>query len=161
MEINAQSNAKQRWLFKSEPTAYSIEDLRRDKKTAWDGVRNYQVRNWMRDQMVAGQRFIFYHSSCAIPAAVGVGEITDKAKPDLLQFDSKSKYYDSTSPVDNPRWLMVPVKFVKLATEPYPLSAMRAEPKLEGFRLLQRASRLSVVPVSAVHWQVLIKAMKL
>ena len=155
------ANAPCHWLFKSEPNDYSIEDLAKDGVTVWDGIRNWQVRNFFRDQTQPGQQFIFYHSSCKQPAAVGIGEITGPAEPDQLQFCSKSKYHDPASSRENPRWLAVPVKFVARARCHYPLAEMRANRQLASCRLLARGNRLSVVPLSAVHWRVITKAMKL
>ncbi len=153
--------AGKRWLFKSEPGDYSIADLERDGTTLWDGIRNYQVRNCMRDEMKPGQQFIFYHSSCKVPAAVGIGVIDGPAVPDPLQFKKSSKYYDPGSDPADPRWLAVPVRFVSRAGREYSLAAMHEEAKLEGFRLLQRGMRLSILPVAPAHWRTLTKAMQI
>ena len=150
-----------RWLFKSEPGDYSIADFAREQHTLWDGIRNWQVRNFMRDLMQPGQRFVFYHSSCKSPAAVGIGQINGPATPDQLQFDRRSKYYDPASRPDQPRWLAVPVKFVAQASCEYPLTQMRANRKLADCRLLARGNRLSVIELNRTHWQEITKAMKL
>ena len=149
------------WLFKSEPGDYSIDDFARDRTTVWDGVRSWQVRNCMRDQMQAGQRFIFYHSSCAAPAAVGIGEIAGPAAADALQFCKKSKYYDPASRPEDPRWLAVPVKFVARAGSEYPLAQMRGNRRLADCRLLARGNRLSVLPLAPSHWREITRAMQL
>lgn len=140
------------WLFKSEPSAYSIDDLKRDRTELWDGVRNYQVRNMMRDQMRIGDKFFFYHSSCAAPAVVGLGRISGAAIPDPTQFDSKERYFDPKSSPSDPRWLCVEVTFVAKAKTPCTLARMRAEPALAGMALLARGSRLSILPVLPAHW---------
>jgi predicted RNA-binding protein with PUA-like domain len=101
------------WLMKSEPEAYSIDRLAKDKTAPWTGVRNYQARNFMRDQMAIGDKVLFYHSSCDEPGIVGIAEVCKRAYPDETQFDKKSHYYDAKSTRDNPRWLHVDVKFVK------------------------------------------------
>ena len=151
-------NAKnqQRWLFKSEPTAYSIDDLDRDGSTFWDGVRNYQVRNMMRDLMKVGQQLLFYHSSCAAPGVVGTAAITSVARPDPTQFDPAELHFDAAAKPAAPRWLGVDICFASKAAKPYTLKQMRAEPKLAGLRILARGCRLSIVPLSAAHWRLII-----
>ena len=149
------------WLFKSEPGDYSIDDFARAGHTVWDGIRSWQVRNLLRDQVQPGQQFIFYHSSCKQPAAVGIGEVTGPAAPDALQFNRRSRYYDPASRPDDPRWLAVPVKFVARARHEYPLASMRGNRGLADCRLLARGNRLSVVPLAAGHWREITRAMKL
>ena len=141
------------WLFKSEPAAYSINDFAAAGRDLWDGIRNYQARNLMRDAMQVGDEFFFYHSSCATPAIVGVGSITGPARPDPTQFDKHERYYDPKSELHNPRWLCVEVGFVSKAKQPYELRQMRVEPKLEKLALLRRGSRLSLQPVEPQHWR--------
>ena len=140
------------WLIKSEPDAYSIDDLMRDGRTAWDGIRNYQARNMMRDDMRVGDEILFYHSSCAEPAVVGVARVAGKPYPDPTQFDRKSKYYDPKSNKDEPRWVLVDVEFVRKLDRPIPLAALKDRPDLDGMNLLKRGNRLSIMPVSAAHW---------
>jgi len=144
------------WLMKSEPDAYSIDDLERDGTEPWDGIRNYQARNMIRDDMKMGDGVIFYHSSCKVPAAVGVAKIASAAYPDPTQFDPRSKYYDEKSPEENPRWLLVDVAFVRKLTRPIPLSELKGHPGLADFRLNQRGNRLSIFPVSKKHWDLVL-----
>ena len=140
------------WLMKSEPDAYSIDDLARDKTTAWNGVRNYQARNFMRDQMSLGDPVFFYHSNCDQPGIVGIAEVANKAYPDASQFDSKSKYYDPQASRDDPRWLNVDIRFVK-KVHPVSLAQLRAHKPLAGMRVLQRGNRLSITPVDPAEWK--------
>lgn len=144
------------WLLKSEPSSYSIEDMARDRVTAWGGVRNYQARNFMRDQMRVGDRAFFYHSNCEDPGIVGIVEVAAPAHPDETQFDRKSKYYDAASRRDAPRWLNVDVKFVK-KTRLIPLEELRAHKRLAGMRILQRGNRLSITPVDPAEWNYIMK----
>ncbi|MEM7503248.1 MAG: EVE domain-containing protein [Pseudomonadota bacterium] len=145
------------WLMKSEPDAYSIDDLKRDKVEPWDGIRNYQVRNMFRDKMRVGDSAFFYHSSCKVPAVVGIMTIASTAYPDPTQFDPESKYYDPKSDPDDPRWLLVDVKYKRKLKRPIPLSKLKEAPGLTGFRLLQRGNRLSVFPVEKRHWDAVLK----
>jgi predicted RNA-binding protein with PUA-like domain len=142
--------------MKSEPDAYSIDDLERDGTEPWDGIRNYQARNMIRDDMKMGDGVIFYHSSCKVPAAVGVAKIASAAYPDPTQFDPRSKYYDEKSPEENPRWLLVDVAFERKLTRPIPLSELKGHPGLTDFRLNQRGNRLSIFPVSKKHWDLVL-----
>lgn len=144
---------KNHWLMKSEPDAFSIDDLKRKKREAWDGVRNYQARNYMRDGMRVGDRVFFYHSNCAEPGIVGIAEVATDAYPDPSQFDPKSKYFDAGSSRDNPRWMLVDVKFVKKLKRTITLKELQADPALDGMVLLRKGSRLSVQPVEAAHWE--------
>ncbi|MGH8616154.1 MAG: EVE domain-containing protein [Burkholderiales bacterium] len=139
------------WLMKSEPDAYSIDDLQRDKTTAWVGVRNYQARNFMRDQMQIGDGVLYYHSSCEEPGIVGIAAVSRKAYPDETQFDRKSPYYDKAATRDNPRWLHVDVKFVR-KTPLVSLDELRKHPALKNMRTLQRGNRLSITPVDPAEW---------
>ncbi|MFK7861448.1 MAG: EVE domain-containing protein [Granulosicoccus sp.] len=145
------------WLFKSEPDAFSIDDLKamKGRRDHWDGIRNYQARNLMRDQMRKGDLGFFYHSSCKVPGIVGVVEIVKEAYPDHTAWDPESKYYDVKSTPDNPRWLMVDVKFVRQYPEVISLQKLRTIPELEDMALLQKGSRLSIQPVSPKHWKLI------
>ena len=140
------------WLMKSEPSVYSIDDLARDRRTPWNGVRNYQARNFMRDEMQQGDRVLFYHSNCEEPGIVGIAEVCSKAYPDASQFDRKSKYFDAGSKPDDPRWLNVDIKFVK-KTGVLSLDDMRRHKTLADMRVLQRGNRLSITPVDAKEWK--------
>ncbi|MBD8872768.1 EVE domain-containing protein [Rhodanobacter sp. DHB23] len=144
---------KNHWLMKSEPDAFSIDDLKRKKHEAWDGVRNYQARNYMRDGMRVGDKVFFYHSNCAEPGIVGIAEVATDAYPDPSQFDPKSKYFDAGSSRDNPRWMLVDVKFVKKLKRTITLKELQADAALDGMVLLRKGSRLSVQPVEAAHWR--------
>lgn len=147
------------WLMKSEPDTFSIDDLaKRPAQTEpWDGVRNYQVRNWIRDEIKVGDKAFFYHSSCEIPGVAGVIEIVKSAYPDKSAFNPKSKYYDADSSIDNPRWFCVDVKLVKKFKHIIPLSKLRTIPLLHKMRLLQKGSRLSITPVTEEEWKVINK----
>ena len=140
------------WLMKSEPEAYGIDDLVRDKVTAWWGVRNYQARNFMRDQMRLGDRGFFYHSNCAEPGIVGIVEVAKLAYPDATQFDRKHKYFDPKSSPDNPRWLNVDVKLVK-KTPLVSLAELRSHKELANMRTLAKGNRLSITPVDPAEWK--------
>lgn len=145
----------QYWLMKSEPDVFGIDHLQaRPRKTEpWDGVRNYQARNFMRD-MRKGDQVFFYHSSCPVPGIVGIMEIVREAFPDPSQFDPESKYYDPRSEADNPRWSQVEVKFVRKFAQGVSLERLRNHAgELGDFKLLARGSRLSVIPVSTAQWQ--------
>ena len=144
------------WLFKSEPDAYSIDDLERDGRTAWEGVRNYQVRNMMRDGMKIGDEAIFYHSSCKVPGAVGIMRVAGAARPDPLQFDESSHYFDPKSPRDHPRWLLVEVEFGRRFERAITLAELKEPPGLADFVLNRRGNRLSIFPVSRQHWQIIL-----
>lgn len=144
------------WLFKSEPDAYSIDDLKRDRVEPWNGIRNYQVRNMIRDDMNVGDEILFYHSSCKIPGVAGIARIASVAKPDPLQFDSKSGYFDAKANVDDPRWLLVDVKFVRKLDRVIPLTELKQHPGLEEFVLNRRGNRLSIFPVSEAHWNLIL-----
>ena len=144
------------WLMKSEPDAYSIDHLARDKTAPWTGVRNYQARNFMRDQMARGDKVLFYHSSCEQPGIVGIAEVCKLAYPDETQFDRNSKYYDEKSTRDNPRWLHVDVKFVK-KTRLISLGELRENKALTNMRILARGNRLSITPVDPAEWNYIVK----
>ncbi len=141
------------WLMKSEPDDVSIDDLAAlPKKTiAWYGVRNYQARNFMRDQMQVGDLAFFYHSSCPEPGIAGIVRVSKAAYPDASQFDRKSPYYDAKATRAAPRWLNVEVTLVE-KTRLVPLAELRTEPALTQMRVLQRANRLSITPVDPREW---------
>jgi len=145
------------WLFKSEPDAFSIDDLSamKGKRDHWDGIRNYQARNLMRDQMKKGDLGFFYHSSCKVPGIVGVVQVVKEAYPDHTAWDPESSYYDTKSSPENPRWLMVDVKFVKKYKEVLSLQKLRQVAGLEDMVLLQKGSRLSIQPVSEAQWAII------
>ena len=142
----------QYWLMKSEPDAFSIEDLKAVKVEPWDGIRNYQARNFMRDQMQLGDQIFFYHSSCAEPGIVGIMKVASKPYPDPTAFDPGSKYYDVKSDPENPRWFLVDVRFVKKLKNPVTLAELKQYPELEDMQLLKRGNRLSIMPVEQTHW---------
>ena len=144
------------WLMKSEPEAYSIDMLARDKTAPWTGVRNYQARNFMRDQMAKGDKVLFYHSSCDEPGIVGIAEVCKLAYPDETQFDRKSDYFDPKATRDNPRWLHVDVKFVK-KTRVISLDELRTHKALANMRVLARGNRLSITPVDPAEWEYISK----
>jgi len=142
--------------MKSEPDAYGIDDLERDGVEPWDGIRNYQVRNMFRDDMKVGDKAFFYHSSCKVPGVVGIMTIASKAYPDPTQFDPESKYYDPKSDPDDPRWLLVDVKFQRKTKRNIPLAEIKAQDGLDGFPLVKRGNRLSVFPVDKKHWDIVL-----
>ena len=143
------------WLMKSEPGSYSIDDLARDGKTHWEGVRNYQARNFMRDGMKVGDGVLFYHSNTQVPGIVGLATVASEAYPDPTQFDPKSDYHDPTATRENPRWLLVDVKFDRKLKRPIALEEIKqqAEALGEGFPLIARGNRLSILPVTAAQWK--------
>lgn len=146
-----------RWLMKSEPGAFSIEDLARAKgrRTAWDGVRNYQARNFL-GAMRAGDEAFFYHSSCPVPAVAGRMRIAREAYPDPSQFDPEDAHYDPRSTRQKPRWLAVDVEFVEAFSEPVTLQRMRSEKALAELLVLRRGNRLSITPVTEEHWRIVL-----
>jgi predicted RNA-binding protein with PUA-like domain len=146
------------WLVKSEPAAFSIDDLARAPRqtTSWDGVRNYQARNFMR-QMAVGDYVLFYHSNADPPAVVGSAEVVTTAYPDDTQFDRRSTHYDAASTVEHPRWDMVDLKYRETFASSLPLDRLRQVPQLKNMALLRKGSRLSVQPVSEVEWRVITK----
>jgi len=146
------------WLMKSEPCAFSIEDLEKAPKrtTCWDGVRNYQARNFMR-AMAVGDHVLFYHSNAEPPAVVGIAEVVRTAYPDETQFDKTSHHYDPASLPSAPRWEMVDIRHRQTFKTGLSLDRLRQEPKLKGMVLLQKGSRLSVQPVTETEWTVVLK----
>jgi predicted RNA-binding protein with PUA-like domain len=144
------------WLMKSEPSVYGIDDLARDRRTNWDGVRNYQVRNMMRDQMQPGDEAFFYHSSCDEPGIVGIMAIVAPARPDLTQFDPKSEYHDPKSTRADPRWLTVEVEFRRRLPRVIGLDELRGVKALAALPVLRRGNRLSVTPVQPAEWRAIL-----
>jgi predicted RNA-binding protein with PUA-like domain len=142
--------------MKSEPDVYGIDDLKRDKVEPWDGIRNYQVRNMFRDQMKVGDLAFFYHSNCKPPAVVGIMTIASEAYPDHTQFDPKSRYYDAKSDKENPRWLLVDVKYKRKLKREITLQELKEHKQLQDFRLNQRGNRLSVIPVEKKEWDLIL-----
>ncbi len=146
------------WLVKSEPSTYGIDDLARDGVTPWDGVRNYQARNFMRTGMQRGEPVLFYHSSTKIPAVTGLARVAGESYPDPTQFDPTSRYYDPQSRRDAPRWWLVDLTYVRHLRRPVGLDRLRAQgAKLAGLQLLARGNRLSVMPVSAEHFAAILE----
>ena len=140
--------ARRYWLIKSEPSAYSIDDLKRDKSTLWEGIRNYQARNFMMKEMKVGDEALFYHSSAEPPGAVGIAEVSGAAEPDPTQFDSGDSHYDPKATPAKPIWFCVRVKFKQKFTRQVALSELRERKELKDMVLLQKGSRLSIQPVT-------------
>lgn len=147
------------WLMKSEPDCFSIDDLKNSpKKTAhWDGVRNYQARNMMRDEMKKGDLVFFYHSNTKPPGIVGVAEVVKEGYPDHTAFDPNSEHPDPKSDPNNPRWFMVDVKFKRKFKDIIPLDELKQQPALADMRLLQKGNRLSVMPVAKRDWDAILR----
>ncbi len=145
------------WLMKTEPSTFSIDDLAKAprKTTMWDGVRNFQARNMLRDTMKKGEQAFLYHSSCEVPGIVGIIEIATSAYPDPTQFDAKHAHYDPKSQRENPPWYVVDVRLVRPLKRAITLEELRkhAATKLDGMLLLRRGNRLSITPVAAKHWR--------
>jgi predicted RNA-binding protein with PUA-like domain len=143
------------WLMKSEPDVFSIDDLAgaRNATTGWDGVRNYQARNLLRDEIAVGDSVLFYHSSVDPPGVAGLARVVRAGYPDPTQFDPKSDYYDKDSPRDAPRWFSVDIAFDRKLARPVTLPELRDEPALADMVLLRRGSRLSVQPVTPAEWK--------
>ena len=143
------------WLMKTEPNEFGIDDLaNRPRQTEpWDGVRNYQARNMMRDEMKKGDRVFVYHSNCDEPGIVGIARIVREGYPDPTAFDPEDKHYDSKSDPENPRWYLVDVKFERKLRRTVSLAELKAQAALEGMPLVRRGNRLSVMPVSGPEWE--------
>lgn len=151
--------ARRFWLLKTEPDTFSWDDLNQspDRTTCWDGVRNYQARNFMRDDMSVGDGVLFYHSSCEIPAIVGIARITRTAYPDHTAFDPADPHFDPGSDPAAPRWMMVDVQAVAPLGRALTLEILRGEPSLAGMALLRKGQRLSVQPVTAGEWETVLR----
>ncbi len=147
------------WLFKTEPSAFSIADLRKhkDRTEHWDGVRNYQARNFIRDEMKAGDQGFLYHSSCAEPCIVGIIEIVRPGYPDFTAFDPLDPHYDPKSTPKQPLWYMVDVRLKREFHRSITLRELKMHPALSGMRLLARGNRLSVMPVDRKEWEYILK----
>ena len=145
------------WLMKTEPDTFSIDDLKSLGKKAepWEGVRNYQARNFMRDDMKLGDMVLFYHSSCKVPGVAGIGVVAKESHPDITQFDKKSKYFDLKATKDIPRWFMVSIKFIKKFDQVISLTEMKENKKLIDFALLKKGQRLSIMPVAKKHFEII------
>ena len=143
------------WLLKTEPEAFSIDDLARSKNrtTRWDGVRNYQARNFLRDEIAVGDGVLFYHSNAAPPAVAGTARVVRAGYPDPTAFDAKDDHHDPGSTPDAPRWFAIDIAFDAKFPHPVTLPEMRADPALAEMVLLRKGSRLSVQPVSAAEWK--------
>lgn len=151
--------AKKCWLVKSEPSCYSIDDLEKSKNktTYWDGVRNYQARNFMRDDMKKGDYVLFYHSNADPNAVVGFCEVVKEGYPDFTAFDPENDHYDPKSKEDTPSWIMVDIKLVKKFKNQVSLAEIKENSKLQEMRLVQRGNRLSVMPVAKKEFDVILK----
>lgn len=147
------------WLFKSEPNAFSIDDLQNRPRQIehWDGVRNYQVRNMLRDQIHVGDHAFFYHSNCTPPGIAGIIEIVKKGYPDFTAWDPQSNHFDPKSTPQNPRWFMVDVRFVKKFKRIISLDELKKQPDLENMVVVRKGSRLSITPVTLAEWETILK----
>ena len=148
------------WLMKSEPLAYSIDDLKNDGVTPWDGVRNYQARNFMRDEMKKGDLVLFYHSNAKPPGIAGIGKIASDPYPDFTAFDPKSKYFDPKSKKENPTWILVDVSFVEKFPSLIPLDVIKNNDNFSDMLLIKKGMRLSIQPVSKENFM-MIKKLKI
>ncbi len=147
------------WLFKTEPDEFSINTLQTKGVSCWEGVRNYQARNMIRDQIQAGDRVFIYHSSCNNIGIAGVAKVIKGAYPDHFQFDPTSDYYDPKSDSHQPKWFMVDIEFERKFDRILPLSALKSMPELSELALVKRGNRLSVMPVSELEWQAIMMRM--
>jgi len=145
------------WLFKSEPSSYSFDELKKDRRTFWSGVRNYQARNLLRDEILLGDGVLFYHSNAKPMAVVGIAKVVKEGYPDPTQFDSSDHYYDAASDPADPRWFVVDVGYVATMAEPVTRDMMKDMDDLGEMMLLQRGSRLSVQPVTRDEWKTILK----
>ena len=141
------------WLMKTEPDEFSIDDLKRKKSEPWSGVRNYQARNYMRDGMRKGDGVLFYHSSCDVPGVAGIAEVATAAYPDPTQFDPQSDYFDAGSKRDEPRWVLVDVKYRRKLKRTITLAELKGRKELKDMVLLRPGNRLSVSPVTKAEWE--------
>ncbi|WP_455384423.1 EVE domain-containing protein [Acidihalobacter prosperus] len=143
----------QYWLMKSEPDVFGIDDLERVGREPWDGIRNYQARNFMRDRMQVGDKAFFYHSNADPTGIAGIMRIASTPYPDPTAFDPEAKYYDPKSDPDSPRWQLVDVEFERKLKRVITLAELRTHPELEGMALLRKGNRLSIMPVEPEHWE--------
>ena len=142
------------WLVKSEAAVYSIDDLKKDRATSWTGIRNYQARNFMRDQMKPGDLVLYYHSNSDPTGIAGIAKVSKLAGPDATAFDKKSEYYDPKATKDDPIWCAVELSFVEKFSTVVTLEQLKADSRLQGMPVLQRGQRLSVMPISAEHFKI-------
>jgi predicted RNA-binding protein with PUA-like domain len=151
--------AKRYWLMKSDPETFGLAELKAspERTTRWDGVRNYQARNLLRDEVRTGDEVLFYHSQSKPPAVVATAKVTRAGYPDPTQFDRRSTYYDADSPASDPRWYAVDIQLVRELARPVSLSELRAAAGLRDMVLLRRGSRLSVQPVTVAEWKIVMK----
>lgn len=145
------------WLIKSEGDCFSIDDLKKEKKSPWTGVRSYQARNYMRDEMSIGDLALFYHSNSKPSGVYGVAQVASKPHPDMTQFDSKDEHFDPKSTKQNPTWSCVDFSFIQKFDNPISLTELKADPKLEGMYVRRKGDRLSIQPVSKNHFEYIIK----
>ncbi|OAI21168.1 EVE domain-containing protein [Methylomonas lenta] len=147
------------WLMKSEPDAFSIDDLaeRPEQTEHWDGVRNYQARNMMRDEMKIGDQVFFYHSNCSLPGIVGIAEVVKESQPDFTAFDPNDKHFDPKSNPDKPTWFMVEVKFVRKLLRTISLQELKQKTELADLALVRRGNRLSIMPVGQQQWDFILE----
>ena len=145
------------WLMKSEPDVFGIDDLKKVKKEPWDGVRNYQARNFMRDEMKKGDLVLFYHSNCKPPGVAGIMEISKESHPDHTSWDKKGKYYDPKSTKENPRWFMVEVKYKKKFKEVVSLETLKNTKSVGSMKILQKGNRLSITPVTKKEYDAVLR----
>lgn len=152
----------QYWLFKTEPDAFSIDDLaaRPNQTEHWDGIRNYQARNFLRDQVKQGDKVFIYHSSCKEVGIAGLAEVVKEAYPDHTQFDPESHYYDPKSSPENPRWMMVDVKFIEKFPDVLALKKIKTMPEISEVGLVKKGHRLSIMPVNEQEFSALLAAAK-
>ncbi len=146
--------------MKNEPEDYSIDDLKKDKTEPWDGIRNYQVRNMIRDDMSINDLAFFYHSNCDLPGIYGLMTINSEAYPDHTAFDKKAKYYDPKSKKEKPTWLMVDVKYKRKLKRPITLTELKSHKELSTMRVVQRGNRLSITEVSKNEWDYILNLEK-
>jgi len=162
MNYSKMARKRNYWLLKSEPESYSIDDLKKDKKTAWTGVRNYQARNFMRDDMKIGDKILFYHSNANPPGVAGVGEVVSTPYPDPTQFmPSSSSYFDPKATKENPRWFLVDIKFIEKFKKYIPLNYLKSKKIFKDTVVTQKGSRLSVQPIKKKHFEAIIAASRL
>ncbi len=144
------------WLFKTEPDTFSIDTLRIQQVSCWEGVRNYQARNMLRDEIKNGDLVLIYHSSCKKIGVAGIAKVVREAYPDHFALDPNSDYFDAKSDPENPRWVMVDVEFVRKTERVIPLGVLKAMPELSNLPLVKKGNRLSIIPVSEQEWQAIL-----
>lgn len=145
------------WLMKSEPDAYSIDDLKKEGKAEWDGVRNFKARNYMKNEMKVGDKVLFYHSNANPPGVAGIAEVCSDPYPDPTQFDKKSKYYFPKSTKEKPYWWLVDVKFIRKLKNFVSLHDLKADKRFDGMLVVKRGMRLSIQPVDKKHFDLIVK----